>query len=400
MSGCQLGFVLGREQVLYARPQTNAAYVLPEAGPPTATAGGAMHVVSSDIDPKRPNTPRRDARLGPFDSETYQERFEGAWQAVLQCIPPTAMTARCDAHHLLKAVFGASTFVSGTSNTYALTNSALCTPLSLLRLANRSASVYSEALRLALVNSMKLVGESAKPPEMTFEGFFAEWVGTGKGVVDETNASQTEIDVESATIDNFMVGSTYGSRIQIGANTNGGSGYEVTDVDRTNDDITVGTAVSVTDGDIILPYAPTPTLSTSPLIGFEVGGMTLDGLAVPVKSYEISIARNLDLNNDQIFTDTYDDATFGYADLMATFVVDAGEDWTPELARAYYREERALVLAIGESAGRTWTLNMPQFQPDPTKIALSGAGRGEIQISGRLLASSEGALDAINLVQT
>lgn len=401
MSGCQLGHVLGREQVLYARPQTSAAYVLPEAGPPTATAGGAMHVVSSNIQPSQAMIPRRDARLGPYDHEQIVGRFEGSWQAVLNCVPAAALTSRPDAHHLLMGFFGAHTFNSGVSTLYSLSNSGLCRPFSLLRLANRSQAVYSEALRLAAVNQFTLAADGENAPTMTFDGIFAEWVGTGRAEVDETGATQTEIDVLATTIDNLMVGQisgTYGSRVQIGANTNGGAGYHVTNVDRTNDDITVDTGVTVTDGDAIIPYAPTPTLSSAPMIGFTVGGLDVDAVDMPIKSISVTGNRNLTALNNVFGTASYEDAVADFADLMFEFTLDARSDMTVELAKSAYHDERDVQLVLGTGAGRTWTVDMPRWQPDHSAIALNQIG--EITVSGRLLNTTEGAANALSITMT
>jgi len=398
MSGCQLGHVLGREQVIFVRPQTGEAYVLPQAGPPTETDGGALHVISSDINRARKQQPRRDARLGPYDFETFPDRFEGSWAIQAHVIPPAALTSRPDAHHLLVGAFGTHTFNSGTSIAYTLSNSGLCRPLSILRLANRSAAIFSEALRLCPVNLFRTSFNGTEPPQFAFEGPMAEWVGTGPAEVDETGTTQTEIDITAATIDNLMRGSTYGSRIQVGVNTNGGSGYEVTNVDRVNDDVTVSPGVTVTDGDAIIPYAPTPTLSSAPLIGHTVGGMTIDAVDVPVVQGEIILNRNL--TTPQLFgTDTFDDATPGFADITGSFTIEARADWTLEMIRATYREERSISVVYGTGAGRTVTHAGAQFIADEDKIDLGGE-RGQFVIPGRFLASAEGALDALSLTFT
>lgn len=394
---CQLGQILGREQEVYVSPQTGLTLALPVAGPPTNVAGGALQVLASSLSFIQNRIPREDASSGRDHHETVPGKIEGNFSIECNLVPPTALTSRPDAHHLLNAAFGTHTFSSGVSTVYALTNSGLCIPLSIWRKFNRNQPRFMEAARFCIVEEFKISGNGTEAQKMSFSGRFAQHIGTANSLITTGSATTTQNVTAGTGVGGTNAQFEVDSRVQIGAQTNGGVGFRVTGGTANTIVLDVAPTLTVT-GDLVIPFSPAPTVSTQPVLGLTQGGFSYLGAVTPVTEWELSIKNNYKYVDDEYgqlyLTDAFPEVK---RDVMFSFKMRAREDLVGSVVSRKGLPTGALNITAGLGAGRLWTLAAPRIQPDTEGLDVAGVAAGMVPIKGRCLASAQNATDALNL---
>jgi hypothetical protein len=394
---CQLGHVLGREADFYVTPQTGLTLALPVAGPPTNVAGGAVHILGSDFPFDQAQEPREDASSGRDHHETVPGKITGNFTIEMNLVPPTALTSRPDAHHLLVAALGTHTFNSGTNTIYNLTNGGLCIPLSLYRRFNRNQPLWMEAARFALVEEFKISGKGSEAQKMVFTGRFAQHIGTANSLITTGSATTTQNVTAGTGVGGASAQFEVDSRVMIGAQTNGGVGYRVTGGTANTIILDIAPTLTVT-GDIVAPFAPAPTLSTQPVLGFTQGSVTFFGTQIPIEEWEITVKNNLkfvDGEYGQLYlTDAMPEAK---RDIMFSMKMRARADLVGGIVARKGLATGALSITAGLGAGRLWTAAAPRIKPNTEGLNVAGVAAGEIPLTGRMLASTQNATDAFSL---
>lgn len=132
---------------------------------------------------------------------------------------------------------------------------------------------------------------------ITFSGEFMEmgWVGTD--AVDGAVTSSTSVTV----LDGKKF--TVGGRVQIGSDTNSGSGYEITAV--SGNDLTLGTAVTCADEAVIKGYLPTGHTAVGTPLENKKAVFKIDGNAVNFKTLNLDIGSPVQFQTEEVTTDGY-----------------------------------------------------------------------------------------------
>lgn len=396
---CQLGHLEGSQQRLYVTPQTTGAYVDPGAGPPTDTVGGAVRCVSSDVGVKVIRSERGDAQSGRTEYQRYTSAFENPLSILTNVIPATALTSRPEVHNLLRAFFPLATFSSGVSMTYSMGASArLCVPLSVLRLFNGDDPIVAEALRFAIMEQFDLDWSGGEKPTYTFTGEAAEHIYTPTATIAAGAASATQT-VGANEADNY----DGGGRVQIAAQNNAGLGFQVL-ATSAGTALQLGSATALTTiGDRVIPFAPTPVLSSQAVIGNTTGSFLLRGFAVPIKGLKLSIKNNNVLVKDAMpEPGRITDAQVGKRKITGTLTFRQRSDLLAAYGAGRIKKfvTAPLVLTMGVGAGRIVTLSIPQLELDVEKLNTPQQGPGDITLPFIALDSAEGANNACSLVYT
>lgn len=401
--GLQVSHAIGSRQRLYVEQEAvPAAGVLPTFVKATAT--GAVRVLESTIEPKYDRQPRRDAHGGRQDTTRHDGKRSASWKIRKYLMGSGAATTPPDDQYLHQAFWGTET-IGGSSVTYSLSSSQQLRTFSLSRLCNYDDAIVMDALLGCLTDEWKLVISGNDFPVLEFGGPAYDFRYTGYGVIGTgvTSATQT---LGSGEGDGFEGGASFGSIVQAGANTNTGAGYRINSI--ASDAITLESSIAASNGDIVRPYAPSPTTAGVP-IAHTLGSLTVarSGLSAQtfkIKSAEVSAKNNVQALLDHAFEGTATDMKLGMRELMLKMVIRARRDFIVWLGRRRRFVANNIIITMGDTAGARGIFTAPQAEFEVGGMNLPAAGdqaEGEIELNAVALdteTSGDGNNDAATFV--
>lgn len=401
--GLQVGHVTGaRQRVFIQQEAVPAAGVLPTYV--RALATGAVRVIESDIEPKFDRVPRRDAHGGRQDITRHAGKRYASWRLRKYLMGSGAAATPSDDEDIHESFFGTKTVAANV--TYSLSSAQQLRTFSLTRIANYDDAIYMSALIGCLCDEWKLMISGSDFPMLEFSGPAYDFRETGYGV-NTTVGSNVNKTLGSGEGDGFEGGNPFGSIVQVGADNNGGIGWRVDSV--AGDVLTLQGAQVGANGDIVRPYAPTPTTAGVP-ISHTLGSMIVDPAGAvaaqtfAVKSAEISLKNNAQLFLDHFGETTPVDMKLGIRELMIKMTIRARRDFIVWMGRRKLFQANNIALTCGNTAGARGIFTAPTAEFNVGKMTLPGAGdhaEGEIELEAVMLDTAtgqDGNNDACNFV--
>lgn len=385
-----LAHALSREQRFFVQPEVTPGTFV------RATSASAMKMLKFSSGFEWERIERKDNR----DSRSLYEQILGKqkidWELEGYLIPSGTAGTAPDAQDLFQAVFGGEAVSGGISVTYSLNNTQSGRQtVSLTRWAN----VIMETLRGCNVNSMKITAKGSEPAIVSFKGSAYGLCLTGNSTLDGAMSSSATMVVEAVDEYGFEGNATFGSIVQVGANTNTGTGYMVTA--RTGASCTLETTLSASDGADVLPYAPSETVVGSP-IGGILGSISVDGTSIPVTDFEIELENGDKLINDEIGQQTTTDIIPGNRVVKGSATVRLRRDmvryFTARKNSSFATRDLAIV--IGSVAGSIVTVNVDRAEMTFAALDQPDGDSFIGQLPFKALASSSTASDEMTLVFT
>lgn len=300
-----------------------------------------------------------------------------------------------DAGPLFKAAMGVETVSGGVSVTYSTTDTQGAQDS--LTLYDQISYVLSEHLVGAVVQEMKISGSGGDTPIVTFTGQGKNHWLTGRSALAGAFSTST-VTVADGSM--FKVGSLVAiidpTTLAV-VDSNSGAGFPVTAV--SGNDVTVtGTPTGTDAADILIPWSPTETTAGSPLSGKDLATMTLGGSAVRVTQWEVSLANNHSLHADEAGQQTMTDYTEGIRAITGKVTFRARQDWVVHAAERTEFGTHAVVIAIGATAGRICTINVPYAEYEFEQI--SKPENGECMFAMPFVGLGSSGNDAMTVVFT
>lgn len=361
--------VLGREQRFYAKEETT--YGTFEA--PAGTE--AMKVLTSAVEYQQERFNRDDARQTRSYLERTTRKKSCTWSLEKYLLPNGSAGTPPDDGLLFKLAMGTE-----SGSTYTLDSVQALGSATLMREFN---GIMSEALIGAWVESLTISVSGGEEAKVSFEGGAADHVHSGTGTVSGAHSATTTLQLDSGEAKNFDVGSL----LSIGGDDNGGAGYEVSAVDTSTDQLTVGTSFSATDQDAVIPFAPTETTSGSPVAGI-VGSFKLDGTTIPIISAEVTIANNHKMVEDEYGQDAVTDYIPGAREVTGSVTVRLRKDQIILLGRRKHFDSRDLDLRIGDTTGEQCLIECPYLEFDFSPAEVPQSEEGTVSLPFTALGSS------------
>ena len=385
-----LAHALSREQRFFIQPESTPGTFVRA----TSASAAKMLKFTSGFDWER--IERKDNR----DSRSLYEQILGKqkidWELESYLIPSGTAGTAPDQQDLFQAVFGQETVSVGVSVTYALNNTQSGRQtVSLTRWAN----VIMETLRGCNVNSMKISAKGSEPAMVSFKGSAYGLCLTGNSTLDGAMSATASMVIESGDEYGFEGHATFGSIVQVGANTNSGTGYMVTA--RTGTTATLEATLSAADAADVLPFAPSETVVGSP-IGGILGSMSIAGTTVPIIDFEVELDNGDKLIDDELGQQTTTDIIPGNRVVKGMATVRLRRD----MVRYFTARKnsnfatRDLAVVLGTTAGSIVTVNIDRAEMTFASLEQPDGDSFTGQLPFKALASSSTASDELNIVFT
>lgn len=373
---------LGRNQKFFARLETVAGTF------ERPISADAARVLQTSIDHQ---LERRD-RVDSHPSRSVLERITGkgslAWTLESYILPSGTAGTPPDIHPLLYASFGVYTNTPATSDVYSLNSAQTVQSLSMTRNFN---DVLQQSVWGAWVESFKVTASGGDEPKFTFEGGARGFAHTGTSTLNGAMSSSATMVVQTVDALNFQANSL----VQVGSDNNTGVGLLVT-ADASRPSFTLDNTASASNGAEVIPYVPAQTTAGSP-INMITGSLTVDGVSMPITSFELTLANQFKIVDDEAFAIYPTDAIAGWRSVTGTIQVRARKDWVIELGKLHAFTLRDIAVTLGSGAGRRCKIDMNTVEFEfaaadtpsaeevvinlPFKALGSGAGDNEITLT-------------------
>jgi predicted lipoprotein with Yx(FWY)xxD motif len=230
---------------------------------------------------------------------------------------------------------------------------------------------------------LKLVG--GKKPSIHFEGgSIGGYVLTAPATSDSAMVADANLVVHA--VEAGMVG--VNSVVQIAALTNGGAGFQATAGSGVA--FTIEAVATCDDDAAIIPFAPAPTYTGSPLMGVS-GAFTLAAQAFPITAFEFDLDCNPTVCDDHVNTEWPDDLIRNKRKVSGQVAFRVRKD----LMR-YWMSARgtfatiALLATCGTVAGSRIVTSVPQAELQWSAWSITGDKELTISIPYRGLATAGG----------
>ena len=249
--------------------------------------------------------------------------------------------------------------VSATGCKYTLTATQAMDSFCLTR---ETSGVVQQRMRGCYGGEFTITGSGADEPKISFTGTGIDMWNVGRTLTVGTGSSSTNMDITPAT--GLQLGTpsaSYPIQIDIGATEN----TEVTAVDATTNNITLGASRTWADGEVIKPYSPALGDSGVPINGVS-GSVTVAGTlsAMPITAFDITVNNNTKAINDEAFTNLMTDFIPGFRSVTGNITVRANQDQIIELNKRKNFGTRDVEIVLGDSSstGNYAVISMPKCE--------------------------------------
>ena len=387
--------MLGRDLRFYAVPETSTYN--PSLTTYTAPAGtDALKVLSSSMDFSQERVDRADARETRSLLERITRRKEISWACESYIIPRGSVTAGAtlarrsgsagnDYHVLLRSALGTSVSDGASGTRYDLTSTQSLPTTTLFRTAS---TVGMEMITGAFVNEFSISGSGGDEPKMSWSGNGSKYVFTGTAVAAGATFSTTQFTMSVDNSYNFEVGSLVQSLDADGTTVKGDGIVSVV----ARGVITVASVTTAfAAGDTIRPLQITPSVNAAAPLNGITGSLALTGptaTALPITTFEMTVANNIKAINDEAFTDSITDFVTGYRNVTGSLSVRARADQMKEIILRKTFEQRDIAITIGSGTGTSVVIDMNQVEFDFSAIEIPEAEEATFELPFTALGSS------------
>lgn len=327
--------------------------------------------INVTMTPGQERTPREDSRQTRSHVELITGKKSGTWSVEAYAMPSGTAGNAGPLRALYALALGKETIAASTV-TYSLAASLADYNLKSLTLIQFFNDTFMEALTGCYVNTMTLSVSGGDQPKVTFDGessgtyiptSSSSTQGNATAQVTSATGSGTSFDVNEGEGRNFSVGSVIsvggGAAVKVDAVTIGGPGSD--------DTIDVDSSISWTLGDSVVPSVPSQTLVGTPIAGI-LGSLTLDGTAVPIVSFDVSVANNNKGISDEAFVAGTSDYIPGFRDVTGTVTVRCSRDLAIQVGKRLSFESQPIVVTCGDTAGSKLEISVPQAEFEVTGV--------------------------------
>ena len=196
-----------------------------------------------------------------------------------------------------------------------------------------------------------ITGSGSDEPKISFGGTGISMTNVGRTLTVGTGSSSTNMDVTPGT--GLQLGSpsaTYPIQVDIGGTLN----TEVTTVDATTNNITLGASRSWADGEVIKPYSPALGDSGVPINGVSgsvtIGGLPASYASMPITAFDVTVNNNTKALNDEAFTNLMTDFIPGFRSVTGNVTVRANQEQILELNKRREFDTRSVEMTLGTTS--------------------------------------------------
>jgi hypothetical protein len=328
-------------------------------------------IEDSQIRASASQLPAIKARLmvGEFSFETYVK-------------PSGSLGTAPETDVLFKALMGKKTIDPGVKVDYELTDQLI----SLTIWLKKGHSVF--ALRGATIESAEFTIAGDSVASIKWSGKFMERLWAGECAANDTcGVGKTEIAMVATGGLRF----TKGMYVQVGTDDNTDAGYELTDVNYTTNKITISPSLVTNQGTnpTIYPFWPVSTAEVGEPVHGKLGLVTVGGKSGVITTSTITLTNNLKYyDNEKNGVWTAENfgrpGKRGVEGSMTVYFLKEGLSY---FYRADYKMNDALILPVGNVAGKIMEISIPYAQYKAPKITGTEEFMQELSFSGVASAS-------------
>lgn len=193
----------------------------------------------------------------------------------------------------------------------------------------------------------------------------------------QAGTSETTTGSAGSTVNLVVGGAEYfqvGAYVVLGADDNGGAGFEITGVDTDADTLTLGSAPGTPPGDevMVAPFVPTASYSGDIVEG-RTGRVSLDAVDLTITSAEISISNNIEADKEELTGEDYpSDMDEGQRVVTATLGARFRRRMAPFFTKAMKRTPGAFEIYGGAGTGGHFKFNLGQAEIDTPAVSADG----------------------------
>ena len=334
-------YPLGREERFFLKKEATCGVF---AKPVSADA---IRILSSSMGYGQERVNRDDKDATTRDRrERLSRREEMPWGFESYFIPSGSAGVLPDFSGALEAAFGA---VSNDYTTITYSFNQTQHPPS-LQLAREESRVSEEVMNGCRVNELSISGSGGDEVKCSFSGYGTAHNASHRAHWGTTDGINARIDLSQAGDYELFEADTLVALLQADGTyeDNGGAGYHVASVDSANNRLTlaVGEIPPALVTLPVCPWLPAETTTGTPSLAI-VGSVTLDGVAVPVMSWEISLSNNLKVINDEFGSSAPSDMLAMIRDVGGNVSLRLRRDMAINYARTKSFTGRNLIITWG-----------------------------------------------------
>lgn len=344
-------------------------------------ASDAINIKSSSITPNQERVNRMDKRASRSISERITRKKSADWTMNTYLNPSGTAGTAPDIGGLLEAGFGTATPTPATKVDYTLAKD-----INKSFTITRKVGTWSEAAIGCIVNQAIFRVKGEDECEVEISGLAANFIHTAPTTLAASSASGSD----ELTITDPTLQLSVGSVIQVGTDTNGGAGFQVTTIVGTTVTLESGLTADAASAAAVVAYAPTPVTAGSPASCIS-GSLTIDGSTYYITEFEITLNNNLNMQNDFFGFETAQ----GYSASSHREVTFSGTCYVQN-EHSKIRGESVLfssmpvVLTIGSVAGKKVVLTMSEAEFNIVPMEIPEAEQATFTLEGSALDASAG----------
>ncbi len=212
--------------------------------------------------------------------------------------------------------------------------------------------------------SIELNNEGATTFNFSGEGMLMVWAGT--------SAAASATSTTSLVVDDAKLFSA-GARIQnyTTSDTNSGSGYEITAVNVSTNTLTLGTAITASENDVIKGYLPTETTKEDPIRSKDTA-ITIDGSDAKFRTSTLTISAPKNYLLDEVGTEYPEEYVEDVRSITADFNLYCKPETVRYIYDGYEGNEFALNITLGTTVGSILELYLKRCRTSSPEIGDDG----------------------------
>ena len=382
----------GAQVLVYVQKETTYGSARKIVG----AGGNVCRTMSESMTPAEERTVRPDRTGSPDHLARFVGRKSATFEITKLILPTGSVTTEPNDNFLWENAFGRLS-LGATSFSYVMAtahNSSLTIRRGIRTGGGAGVADYQDHLTGAIVSGLEIAwgnqGDNGLS-RVTFRGMAKDWGWTGNTTLSGAIATSTKA---TCTVSNAKQLSP-NSLVKIGnAQTQGGSGFLISAVNYTNNQITFTTsALSATfsKNDKVIPYNPTATTSGTPLHA-RLGFLSLNNSTAVIKHLggRITLEDNRTLLNEEVGQSS---ASRAYRSdrRNVTFSLDflVKKDEMGLLFGDMHRNTaQNIQVNLGDEANKTLKIKMKNAEWDMVAPALAGQDMMRISMTGRALGTA------------
>jgi hypothetical protein len=344
--------------VAHALGRNRKFFVTTEATPGTfvkPAAADAAKILKAQFSPEYSMINRMDSRATRSLLERMQGKAKVGWSVEAEVVPSGTAGTPPDLHLLYKAALPGYTNTPNTSDEYKSSDSQTFPTVSMTQHFN---DVLMETIWGAWVDSMTLSIKGGETAKVKFEGGAMGYATTGSSTLNGNMVASATMVVATADARNFSNNSV----VKIGSADNSGAGYKVT-ADTSRPSFTIEATASGSSADPVIPFTPAETTAGTPLVGIA-GTFTIDSVAVPIVTFEMSTKNNIKAVEDEALTQFATDVIPGHFEWTGNIGIRARKDLILELGKRVAYGNRDIAAVLGTAAGKRLAIDIDRANFD------------------------------------